>query len=131
MTRFAISVLRLGLCCLGAGFFAFGLTGFVMGDAIHSAAPDTDPVMLRLADALMLLYGLILLLHWRLLASALPLAVLLVGSVVALATRIFCHNAPGPDLLSRMFRFLLALTPLALALVFVAWDHRNLTSVRS
>lgn len=117
---------RLGLCGFGVFLFAGGLVEIALGDELRSEQPRPDPVNLRMFGVAMLCYGVVLMLHWRLLAHVLPLAALLASVVAALSAAVVFRGAEHDVWGEPLLRLTALLAPLIVAMAFVIRDRRRL-----
>ena len=125
MNRYLVALIHAGICCLGVGLFTSGLLGLTMSDVMHSEANLADAHSLRMADVGLIGYGLVLLLHWRLLASVPWLALVLVAMTLASLGAALVMSRTDQSLVLRLAKFAIGLLPMAVALAFVVLEHRD------
>ena len=128
MLQVIVVLTRLGLCGFGVFLFAGGLVELALGDELRSGQPRPDPVNLRMFGVAMLCYGVVLMLHWRLLAHVLPLAALLASVVAALSAAVVFRGAEHDVWGESLLRLTALLAPLIAAMAFVIRDRRRLTN---
>tara|TARA_R110002072_G_scaffold302758_2_gene488475 strand:+ start:4435 stop:4860 length:426 start_codon:yes stop_codon:yes gene_type:complete len=120
-----MALLHVGIWCLGAALLTAGLLGLTMSDVVHSEANLADAHSLRMADAGLVGYGLVLLLHWRILANVPWLALVLVVMTLATLGAALLMSRTDQALVLRMAKLAIGLLPMAVALAFVVSEYRD------